>query len=208
MCFSVCVLVYFYLSGWFLGVLIKIHQNGLQWKQGVVNYPMLYTMLLYHTTPIHCTPLPLHPPVMNTQLSPWFLGTSTLVPRRIGTLVRWHVPFPPRPPRSTSGGRHVRTPDTGVISFIIIIIIIITQHDNSLIILFCCLLLHSLEVWRAFGRGGLRAPKVAAMAMAPGRSVVVLDYSELVAGAVKYPKCYTIHILTYMCIYIYIYIYT
>ena len=28
---------------------------------------MLYTSLLYNATPIHCTPLPLHPPVMNTQ---------------------------------------------------------------------------------------------------------------------------------------------
>ena len=40
----------------------KIHQRGVQWKQGVVIYMMLYTSLLYDTTPIHCTPLPLHPP--------------------------------------------------------------------------------------------------------------------------------------------------
>ena len=39
----------------------------MQWKQGVVIHMMLYTSLLYHTTPIHCTPLLLHPPVMNTQ---------------------------------------------------------------------------------------------------------------------------------------------
>ena len=26
------------------------------------------TSLLYNTTPIHCTPLPLHPPVMNTHI--------------------------------------------------------------------------------------------------------------------------------------------
>ena len=45
----------------------KIHQRGVQWKQGVVIYMMLYTSLLFHTTPIHCTPLRLHPPVMNTQ---------------------------------------------------------------------------------------------------------------------------------------------
>ena len=31
---------------------------------------LLYTSLLYSTTPIHCTPLPLHPPVMNTQRGP------------------------------------------------------------------------------------------------------------------------------------------
>ena len=35
---------------------------------------MLYTSLLYNTTPIHCTPLPLHPPVMNTQLGPMQWG--------------------------------------------------------------------------------------------------------------------------------------
>ena len=48
---------------------IKIHQRGVQWKQAVVIYMMLYTSLLYDTTPIHCTPLPLHPPVMHTQQS-------------------------------------------------------------------------------------------------------------------------------------------
>ena len=41
---------------------LKIHQRGVQWKQGVVIYMMLSTSLLYNTTPIHCT----HPPVMNT----------------------------------------------------------------------------------------------------------------------------------------------
>ena len=45
---------------------LKIHQRGVQWKQGVVIYMLLYTSLLYNTTPIHCTPLRLHPPVMNT----------------------------------------------------------------------------------------------------------------------------------------------
>ena len=39
-----------------------IPQRGVQWKQGVVIYMTLYTSLLYNTTPIHCTPLPLHPP--------------------------------------------------------------------------------------------------------------------------------------------------
>ena len=47
-----------------------IPQRGVQWKQGVAIYMMLYTSLLYNTTPIHCTPLPLHPPVMNTQSCP------------------------------------------------------------------------------------------------------------------------------------------
>ena len=47
---------------------IYIPQRGVQWKQGVVIYMMLYTSLLYDTTPIHCTNLRLHPPVMNTHL--------------------------------------------------------------------------------------------------------------------------------------------
>ena len=37
--------------------ILYIMQRGVQWKQGVVNYMMLYTILLYNTTPIHCTPL-------------------------------------------------------------------------------------------------------------------------------------------------------
>ena len=45
---------------------LKIHQRGVQWKQGVVICMLLYTSLLYNTAPIHRTPLPLHPPVMNT----------------------------------------------------------------------------------------------------------------------------------------------
>ena len=50
-------------------VMIQLYvpQRGVQWKQGVVMYTMLYTSLIYNTTPIHCTPLPLHPSVMNTQ---------------------------------------------------------------------------------------------------------------------------------------------
>ena len=46
---------------------IYIPQRGVQWKEGVVIHMPLYTSLLYNTTPIHCTPLPLHPPLMNTQ---------------------------------------------------------------------------------------------------------------------------------------------
>ena len=46
---------------------IKILQRGVQWKQGVVICMTLYTSLLHNTTPIHCTPLRLHPPLMNTQ---------------------------------------------------------------------------------------------------------------------------------------------
>ena len=47
-------------------VKVKIHQRGVQWKQGVVVHNILQAVLLYVTTPIHCTPLPLHPPLMNT----------------------------------------------------------------------------------------------------------------------------------------------
>ena len=42
---------------------IYIPQRGVQWKQGVVIYMMLCISLSYDTTPIHCTPLPLHPPM-------------------------------------------------------------------------------------------------------------------------------------------------
>ena len=44
-----------------------ILQRGVQWKQGVVIRMLLYTIVLYNTTPIHCTPLRLHPPVMNAR---------------------------------------------------------------------------------------------------------------------------------------------
>ena len=46
---------------------ITFCKGGVQWKQGVVICMVLYTSLLYATTPIHCTPLRLHPPVMNIQ---------------------------------------------------------------------------------------------------------------------------------------------
>ena len=52
---------------------IKIHQRGVQWKQGVVIRMVLDTSLLYTATPIYCTPLPLHPPVMNTQCTGIFI---------------------------------------------------------------------------------------------------------------------------------------
>ena len=54
---------------------VKIHQRGVQWKQGVVICMMLCTSLLYDTTSIHCTLLPLHDPVMNTQK--WHVAGST-----------------------------------------------------------------------------------------------------------------------------------
>ena len=45
---------------------IKIRQRGVQLKQGAVICMLLFTSLLYDTSPIHCTPLPLHLPAMNT----------------------------------------------------------------------------------------------------------------------------------------------
>ena len=50
-----------------LGTCFYILQRGVQWKQGVMNYMMLYTILLYNTTPIYCTPLSLHPPLLSIQ---------------------------------------------------------------------------------------------------------------------------------------------
>ena len=57
---------------------LYILQRGVQWKHGVVIRVVLYTILLYNTIPIHCTPLPLHPPVMNTHTrrSPGGVGLS------------------------------------------------------------------------------------------------------------------------------------
>ena len=75
----VCIHIYIYIyicrrappalfsSARFGGLGDQVHQRGMQLKQGVVIYMMLYTSLSYNTTPIHCTPLPLHPPVMNAQ---------------------------------------------------------------------------------------------------------------------------------------------
>ena len=58
---------------------LYILQRGVQWKQGVVVYIILYTMLLYNTTPIHCTPFPLHPPLPSIQeLSETSLGYAKL----------------------------------------------------------------------------------------------------------------------------------
>ena len=40
---------------------LKIHQRGVQWKQGVVICMLSYISLLYNTTPIHCTPFDEYP---------------------------------------------------------------------------------------------------------------------------------------------------
>ena len=52
-----------------LSLVVYIPQRGVQWKQGVVVYIILKAVLLYNTTQIHCAPLPLHPPVTNTQVA-------------------------------------------------------------------------------------------------------------------------------------------
>ena len=44
---------------------LYILQRGVQWKQGVVIYMTLCTSLLCNTTPILCTPDPLHPPLQS-----------------------------------------------------------------------------------------------------------------------------------------------
>ena len=44
---------------------VYIPQRGVQWKQGAVIYMTLYTSSLYNTTPTHCTPDPLHPPLQS-----------------------------------------------------------------------------------------------------------------------------------------------
>ena len=49
----------------YLSTFIK---GGVQWKQAVVIYMMSYTSSLHNTTPMHCTPLPLHPPLPSIQL--------------------------------------------------------------------------------------------------------------------------------------------
>ena len=68
---------------------IKIHQRGVQWKQGVVICMMLHTSLLYDTTPIQCTPLPLHPPVMNPRQSlPGHERSRERSPKRFGIYSR------------------------------------------------------------------------------------------------------------------------
>ena len=48
---------------------LYILQRGVQWKQGVVICMVLYASLLCNTTPIHCTPHPLHPPLQSIQYS-------------------------------------------------------------------------------------------------------------------------------------------
>ena len=57
---------------------LYIPQRGVQWKQEVEIYMISYTSLLYDTTPIHCTPLPLHPPCNEYPLELWILTNTCL----------------------------------------------------------------------------------------------------------------------------------
>ena len=71
-------------SSWILGrrvfVVLYILQRGVQWKQGVVICMVLYIILLCNTTPIHCTPLPLHPPLQSIHVRTlWILLTTEAV---------------------------------------------------------------------------------------------------------------------------------
>ena len=66
----VCVYDVRIMSVMVLLVLFYIPQRGVQWTQGVVIYLTLYTSLLCNTTPIHCTPDPLHPPLQSIQCFP------------------------------------------------------------------------------------------------------------------------------------------
>ena len=50
-----------------LPLALYILQRGVQWKEGVVICMVLYSILLYNTTPIHCNPDPLHPPLQSVQ---------------------------------------------------------------------------------------------------------------------------------------------
>ena len=83
------------ISVWLGKPVFYILQRGVQWKRGVVIYMMLYTILLYHSTPIHCTPLPLHPPVMNTQVLP--LSVKNTPFSRASALQSFSRNYPPAP---------------------------------------------------------------------------------------------------------------
>ena len=66
---------------------VYILQRGVQWKQGVVICMVLYTILLYDTTPIHCTPLRLQPPVINTQSGPMDVNRRATIIRPFENMV-------------------------------------------------------------------------------------------------------------------------
>ena len=78
---------------------VYIPQRGVLWKKGVVIYLTLYTSLLHNTTPIHCTPDPLHPPLQSIKSqAPLPPGRCLREPPR--------SPAPP-PPRSSRGRLYI-----------------------------------------------------------------------------------------------------
>ena len=66
------IYIYIYICYDYIYIYIYIYilQRGVQWNQGVVICMPLYTSLLHNTTPIHCTPHPLHPPLQSIQRWP------------------------------------------------------------------------------------------------------------------------------------------
>ena len=91
-CTYICIYIYIYVycstsedAGDGPGTAIKIHQRGVQWVQGVVICMMLHASALYETSPIHCTPLRLHPPTIDTSL---FAPPNLLVRCGFGILSR------------------------------------------------------------------------------------------------------------------------
>ena len=97
-------------------VFSRFINGGVQWKQGVVVHIILQAVLLCNTTPIHCTPLPLHPPVMNAhrQLRR-FADSSWRSPSRSWRL-RARIAFcesSPTPLESGEGGGSGREALTG-----------------------------------------------------------------------------------------------
>ena len=116
---------YFYLIRPNASATIYILQRGVQWKQGVVFCTVLYISLLYNTTRIHCTPLPLHPPLQSIQVHVESLGFFSrsltqidwtcwgFVHRHQGEVACWTCRVS-KPRRLRSGGRLVRAlPERG-----------------------------------------------------------------------------------------------
>ena len=76
---------------------VKIHQRGVQWKQGVVICVMLYTSLFHIITPIHCT-LPTAPPCNEyprnpCRLPPCIPISVLALGLKAGGLMNLHVDF-------------------------------------------------------------------------------------------------------------------
>jgi len=84
---------------------LKIQQRRVQWKEGVVMFSILHTLSLHNATPNHYTPIPLHPPLLNTQdrLAP--AAESAAAYRPTGPVLRG----PSQPLLAQDGGGPVPT---------------------------------------------------------------------------------------------------